>query len=370
MTYKETLFFIGKCLTITHEEQHKTLVEEELKSNNIDWDAVVKVSTGHYVFPALYCNLKRANFLHYVPQELVAYMKHITDLNRDRNQQIIEQAKEINELLLTNNITPIFLKGTGNLLEGLYDDIAERMVGDIDFVFSKENYPKAIEVLYNFGYSKVHKTTYDYPQFKHYPRLQKENKIAAVEIHKELLIEEYADEFNYTSIQKDAQKINTIQVMSFDNQLALSIIAKQINDMGFHYKNISLRNAYDVFLLSKKTNAQVAFDKFVNLKNPLNCFLATCFQVFNKPDSLRYNSTEEIEAYLTIFNEELNDDKLRSKRHQKTERKLFIKSRFAIIYKSFFDKEHREWLLKRVTDKSWQREKLIQFGFKKPKPNS
>jgi len=319
------------------------------------------------VFPALYCNLKRANFLHYVPQELVAYMKHITDLNRDRNQQIIKQAKEINELLLTNNITPIFLKGTGNLLEGLYDDIAERMVGDIDLILSLENVKEADKILRDHKYSS---NSTMHSGHRHLPRLTNLNKIAAVEIHKELLIEEYADEFNYTSIQKDAQKINTIQVMSFDNQLALSIIAKQINDMGFHYKNISLRNAYDVFLLSKKTNTQVAFDRFINLKNPLNCFLATCFQVFNKPNSLQYNSTEETKAYLTTFNEELNDDRLRSIRHQKTERKLFIKSRLEIIYKSFFDTEKRQWLIKRITDKSWRREKLIQFGLKKPKPNA
>jgi hypothetical protein len=52
-----------------------------------------------------------------VAQELVAYMEHITDLNRNRNQQIIEQAKKINELLLTLNITPVFLKGTRNLLD-------------------------------------------------------------------------------------------------------------------------------------------------------------------------------------------------------------------------------------------------------------
>jgi len=51
------LFFIGKCLTITHEEEHKTLIEEELKSTNIDWYVVIKVSTSHSVFPALYCNL-------------------------------------------------------------------------------------------------------------------------------------------------------------------------------------------------------------------------------------------------------------------------------------------------------------------------
>ena len=95
--------------------------------------------------------LQRANFLHYLPEDLVAYMVYITNLNRDRNEEIITQAKELNTLLLTNNIPPIFLKGTGNLLAGIYDDVAERMVGDIDFIFSKEDYPKAITILRDFG---------------------------------------------------------------------------------------------------------------------------------------------------------------------------------------------------------------------------
>ncbi|OAD42978.1 nucleotidyltransferase family protein [Polaribacter atrinae] len=369
MTYKETLFFIAKSLTINHEEKNKVLIEAELKLGNIDWDAIVKVSTGHFVFPALYCNLKKANFLHYLPEELVNYMIHITDLNRERNQEIIDQAKEINELLLKNNITPIFLKGTGNLLEGLYEDIGERMVGDIDFIFSEEEYPKAIKLLANNEYSKVHKTTYDFPQFKHHPRLQRLNKIAAIEIHKELLIEKYAGEFNYNIVKKDSQIINKVNVISFKNQLALSIIATQINDDGFHYKNISLRNAYDVFLLSKKINSNKGFDKFQKLKPPLNCFYACCFEVFNKPDSLQYNYTKEIEKYLITFNEQLNDNNLRNKRYKKTKNILFIKKRFSIISKSIFEKTYRNWLIKRTTDKNWQQEKLIQLGLKKTKPN-
>ena len=32
MNYKETLFFVGKCLTITHEDHNKTIVEKEIKS--------------------------------------------------------------------------------------------------------------------------------------------------------------------------------------------------------------------------------------------------------------------------------------------------------------------------------------------------
>ena len=132
MTYKETLFFVAQCLTITLEEKNRILIEDRLQTGHIDWEAVVKVSTSHYVLPAFYCNLKRVGFLNYLPKDLIAFMKHITELNRERNHQIIQQARELNELLVANDITPVFLKGTGNLLEGLYEDFAERMVGDID----------------------------------------------------------------------------------------------------------------------------------------------------------------------------------------------------------------------------------------------
>ena len=186
------------------EEKNRDEIELMLKTTNIDWDAVVKVSTAHYVFPALYCNLKSVNFLHYLPEDLVGYMTFITNLNRERNEQIIAQAKELNTLLLENNITPIFLKGTGNLLVGVYEDIAERMVGDIDLIFLKEEYPKAITLLREFGYDKEIPQKFPY---RHYPRIIRKDSIAGVEIHKELLIEKYADEFNYSFVTKDSQVI-------------------------------------------------------------------------------------------------------------------------------------------------------------------
>ena len=108
MNNKEFLIFIAKCLTISLEEKNRTEIELIIKTTDVDWDVVVKLSTSHYVFPAIYCNFKRADFLKYLPLDLVEYMKHITNLNRDRNTQIIEQAQELNSLLLANNIKPIF----------------------------------------------------------------------------------------------------------------------------------------------------------------------------------------------------------------------------------------------------------------------
>ena len=352
-------------MTISLEDNNRQEIEKQLKSKSIDWDAVVKVSTSHYVFPALYCNLKRVDFLQYLPQGLVSYMEHITNLNRERNEQILKQAQELNTLLLANNITPIFLKGTGNLLAGLYEDIAERMVGDIDFIFSKEDYPKAITVIREFGYSDVNKYKYHFPEHKHYRRLQKENNIAAIEIHKELLIEKYANEFNYSFAEKDSQVINEVTVLSYANKLNLSIIANQINDSGFYYKTMALRNAYDVFLLSKKTNAKAAVNALNNLTNPLNCFLAACYEVFNTVESLEYNKTKKAASYLSVFNSRFTNRKTTKRRHKRIKAYLFLKSRLNIIYKSIIYKEYRVWLFKRLTDKNWYKEKGIQLGIKK-----
>tara|TARA_B100001175_G_scaffold205925_1_gene174800 strand:- start:585 stop:1694 length:1110 start_codon:yes stop_codon:yes gene_type:complete len=365
LNYKETLFFIAKSLTISFEEKNRDEIEFMLKTTDIDWEAVVKVSTSHYVFPAVYCNFKRADFLKYLPSDLVSYMKYITNLNRDRNTQILLQAHELNKLLLASNITPIFLKGTGNLLEGLYEDIGERMIGDIDFIVPKGEYKKAIEKLSDDGYNTISKSKYFFPEFIHHPRLIKEGNIAAVEVHKEFLIDKYSKEFNYDLICKKIKEINGVTILSFEDQLALSIIATQINDYGYEYKNIVLRNAYDVFLLSKKTNTNSTIMKFKKLRHPLNCFLASCFFSFGEINSLKYIKTKESEIYLKTFKKLLNNDRYRRFRFHLIHKYIFIKTRMNILYKSIFNKQYRVWLLNRISDKNWQRKKLVQLGLKK-----
>ena len=366
MNYKETLYFVAKCLTIALEPRNKEAIEKQIQSDNNDWDSVVKVSTSHYVLTALYCNLKRVDFLSYLPKNLVSYMKYITDLNRDRNKQIIIQAKELNTILLKNKIRPIFIKGTGNLLAGLYEDIGERMIGDIDFIFSYEDYPKAISILRDFKYSDVHKSNYHFPQEKHHRRIQKKNNIASIEIHKELLdVIKYSREFNFNYVKKDSQIIKQFSVLSYANKLNLSIISNQINDDGFYYKKIALRNAYDVFLLSKKTDAKRAVNTLDKLTIPLNCFLSACYEIFNKVDSLEYNKTEMTVSYLSNFNKQFSNIKKTRKRHKLIKTYFFFKSRLFIIYKSLIYKEYRLWLFKRLTDKNWYKEKINQLSLKK-----
>ena len=126
---------------------------------------------------------------------------------------------------------------------------------------------------------------------------------------------------------------------------------------------MALRNAYDVFLLSKKTNAKDAVNSLNKLSHPLNCFLAACDEVFNQVDSLEYNKNAKTTLYLRNFNNQFAKPiRVQSKRNKIY---IFIKRIFYILYKSIIYNEYRVFLFKSLTDKNWYKEKLIQFGIKK-----
>ncbi|MCF2873317.1 MULTISPECIES: nucleotidyltransferase family protein [unclassified Tenacibaculum] len=355
MTYKETLFFVGKCLTITHETKNKEIIEKELKLGNVDWDNVVKLSTSHYVFPALYCNLKRANFLHYLPNDLVEYMKHITDLNRERNRQIIAQAKEINDLLLANNITPIFLKGTGNLLEGLYEDIAERMVGDIDFLINKEHCQLAFQILKKNGYNNTMSESFE--DHRHLPRITNPKKIAAIEIHKEILRHEKSSFFNYQKVKNSLITINNISFLSFKNQIKLTIYSKLINDYGYLLKNINIRAAYDYFLLGHKLsiNTQI-HDKY--LSKELEAGLNLYSFVLSKPERIIFSSTPQSELFKMKVIKNLGNNKIVRFNRKLITFYLKLIKRIKIIFKAFYLKSYYNFIISRITSINWYKRKL------------
>jgi hypothetical protein len=128
---------------------------------------------------------------------------------------------------------------------------------------------------------------------------------------------------------------------------------------------MALRNAYDVFLMSKKTNAKDAIITLNKLTNPLNCFLAACYEVFNRVESLEYNPTAKTASYLSVFNSQFTNPKATKRRHNRIKNYLFIKSKIIDVYKNILYKEFRVWLFNKLTNKNWYKRKLVQFGIKK-----
>lgn len=82
----------------------------------------IQLSSNHLIIPAVFKRLKERELTGCFSVELAEHLEDLLQLNIDRNRQILQQIEEISAYLNYAGIEPVYLKGTANLLDGLYTD--------------------------------------------------------------------------------------------------------------------------------------------------------------------------------------------------------------------------------------------------------
>ncbi len=227
----------------------------------------IHLSSNHLVLPAVYFRLKKLGLIKYFPDDFAAHLNDIYTLNVQRNEKILQQINEINQHLQTENIEPVYLKGTANLLDHLYSDSGDRLIGDIDFLVRDKDFIKTAEILLKNGYTKDLKIYDDIESLKDYPRLHRDDVPAPIEIHRLPVIPKYSKEFNPEVIFKNKKqitdKINCF-VPSDKHKLIHTFIHSQLSNGGHKLKMVPLRDLYDTFLLSERVNAEEVLPEIEN----------------------------------------------------------------------------------------------------------
>lgn len=362
MTYKQALYFIGACLTLTHRPERINGIRQQIRSGKINWETLVKVSTGHMVLPAFYLNLKRANLLSFLPQDLTDYCAELTRLNRERNTAICQQAKDISLLLSKQHIRPVFLKGTAYLLEGLYQDIGERMVGDIDFLVAPNQVEQVANILLGAGYkslAKYHKA--EQKLSKHYPRLVHETRIAAVEIHKAVIQPPHQQELTHQIMTGNSkQPIDSFFVPSYAHQAIHNIMNVQINDKGFLYGKVMMRQMYDGYLLSFKRGVLEACKNYKPDFYAKNLYLKLMQHIF-KAEHLIFEDSLLIDILMFRYDLSINYPKM----SRFINGMIYFSIRFyhypKTIIQACYKKEVRLYIFRRISDPHWYGKHLRSY---------
>lgn len=277
MTKTGIFCFIGRCLTLDEHPEHKKEIIDKLTNDKIDWTTFILLSSDDFVLATLHIKFKKHNLTEYLPKELADHLLEIYELNTSRNRKILTQIEEISRILNKNEIYPIFLKGAANLLDELYFDIGERILGDIDFLVPEKDFLKAANLLKECGYS-ILKNTPDYIEtedLKHYPRLLHPNFDAVIEIHRVPVDKNSLNWFNSEIIDKEKKAFDTnvhYFVPSDKHKIIHNFIHSQLGDQGFLYGFVSLRNIYDLLLLSKRFPLQGAISDIKKKKKAMAYF--------------------------------------------------------------------------------------------------
>ena len=249
---RETYQTIADILSFT---TSNTSLEATLSSTDVDWDAIVVHGSRQLVIPTIYCRLKQRQLIHLLPEDLDLYLHDITSQNRKRNKAILKEVTMLSILFKKHHVEHVFLKGAALLAGGYYEDIAERMIGDIDILVATNHLDKAFELLQQHSFKPLPLTLTDkYFYHRHLPRLTTNKYIAAVELHRKLFNINTKEEISNELLLKNKRIPNDVFVPSAQHLVEHNILNHQINDHGYRYHRFSFRTVYDTLILHKNNS--------------------------------------------------------------------------------------------------------------------
>lgn len=252
----QSLFIITDIISYSGNREK---IKQKILLDSIDWLSVVEIANTHFLTASLYYSLLDKDLLNFIEdEELLTYLEQIYIINRDRNQKIIEQSKEIAEILVNKDIKPVFLKGAASLFQNDYTDVGMRFLSDIDFCVFENDFIKAKEQLLSLGYVPNITEGIDIEKHHHWWSMHHANWDVAIELHRYILTYPYSSIIpcKETNYQKSKNYTN-IFLLTPTYRLLHAYIHSEIVDRHYYNKTINLRQLYEMAILLQKYKHEI-----------------------------------------------------------------------------------------------------------------
>jgi len=371
-----TLFyFAGRCLTLDEHPGLRDSVCEGFSSGKIPAGDFIIYCDAQLVLPAVYLKLKKHDLTGAFEPELLEHLEYVCSMNRRRNEAIMGQVDEISAALAESGIQPVYLKGAAHILDGLYEDICERLMGDIDFLVKEDDYYETAAILKQLGYDYwwLHGNV---PEWKHgsgtdhhYHALLREGMQASVELHRIPVSKRYSGKFTADLVVREKQSIEGRKncfVPVDAHKIAHNFIHRQLANSGYRLKKSTLRDIYDLYLLSGRTDPRNSLSQIM-ARHRVKAMGYFLFASSALGPGGKFYTTENTRAKRHCF---LCRMALKHPRMSSVYRKvlqlgsLIFKTYLWRIVKAVYQKSSREHILRRIKAPSWYREHLAKLRAK------
>lgn len=254
----ESLFTL--CEIISMSSSRET-IKQKILSDSIDWLVVIEIANRYFLTAALYYRLLDQDLLNFInDEELLIYLEQIYTINLHRNQSIVEQSKQIGQILLKKGIKPIFLKGTASLLQNDYNDIGMRFLSDIDFCVSEKDFHQTKMQLLSCGYipNMNDPGIKDIEKHHHWWPMYHPNWEVSIELHRSILTYPYSHLIECSD--DNCQNITDYPNMSIllpTFRLLHTYIHSDIVDRSYAFKTMDLRQMYEMSRIIDKYRSEI-----------------------------------------------------------------------------------------------------------------
>lgn len=363
MDKRQLYYLVSHLLALNLKPELAHEIRSALPKEKNDWQRFVVLGSRHLVLSSIYLSIQRNGLIDLFPEDLINDLQYIHQLNSRRNQSIINQAIEVRDELRSKGIECVFMKGTGNIFDGLYEDLGERMVYDIDILVEEDMMLEAVEVLLSVGYKSQKKfNPKAFPSTMHYPILLREDHVAGVEIHRLPVQYQYLKTFNTKSVfdlKRDASLHKGFWVMDDSHKVIHNFMHSQLMHSGHYHGDVSLRSLYDLLLLSRKVEVERVLSEIKHYKGEGKAYLSLMNKVFELDQKVRKGgglktSCLLLRHYLTL---RLGQKILLLYHFLITSTLKYI----ALPIRAFYNKNARNYIFSRLANKHWYREHINAY---------
>jgi hypothetical protein len=256
MNRRTAFLLLCDCVSpCSHSPEQVENLRKELLVAGTEWEPLVQAANKHLLCPALYGALKLKDLLSFIPADLREYLQTLYNHNGERNHRLLDHAEETASFLNKLGVEPVLLKGTANLLSGLYSDPSTRFITDIDMLVPKDRIVDCVRKLRGAGYHYLFPPESNaWKNHHHCPPLLKNNRYFRIEMHHELLQTQYRRLIDAADVLKDSIPIAIgtarARTPSLIHRVIHNIAHAQLSDLNYYYGEIQLRQLYDLVLLT------------------------------------------------------------------------------------------------------------------------
>ena len=327
----------------------------------MDWHQFTAIASNHMVLQMMYPELLQYKLLHYLPADLQSHLKEIYTQNTKRNEIILSQISNVSELLQKNNITAIFLKGAGILLDDNYGDPGKRIMEDIDILTHPNDWMKTVKLLLSNGYKSSYTPEISaLAKRKHYPRMSVASEPAEIEIHQTAVKAQWANKLSFDLLYKNSipSTINPqILVLNDSFKIIHSALHTMKEHIGFKTAHIRLREMKDVEVLSKNVKPEKILHQYTWFQKEILSLLKLTESVFHLPSNVDLPSTFSSSFFLFRHKLNLNNNFILflTLFMLRIPKKIYIHYIKVPTLAIFTKKERKRFLRKIVKASTWRR---------------
>jgi Uncharacterised nucleotidyltransferase len=205
--------FICRCLAPYYDKRDLADIRCQITQADVPLEWVVDIANDYFVTPGLWSGLKNKGLETLLDNELYRYLHKLHALNIERNTHLRHQLIEAIRALNTAGIKPLLLKGSGQLLEPIHNDIGSRIMSDLDILIPLEQIPDAMDALIDKGYREAD-VKYDTQKLHHCTPLIRSGDYGPIELHRRALHNEISHVLPTWKIWEDARS-DTIDGLHF-----------------------------------------------------------------------------------------------------------------------------------------------------------